>query len=571
MSRKKRLPATPPQELPRVLFSWLGFADCGCAVIDLKERGRLTEAEANRLFSPEQQKNLPDKYRTDGKLKLLLHEHHFAEVHILSDLDPELTHVFRSWLAEQGYEITIHPVSLSDPYNYELVYLTVTDVLRQFKEDPANSSNQLAFYLNPGTTAMGSVWFLLAHSKQFRADLYQLAGRGSTPQLADIPFHIGGVDFLPEIRERHEKAVAGLAAAAGQELPALEGKSEAIHQVRRLLGQYACTPFDVLIHGESGTGKEVAATRLNEVSPRGKAGKPFVPVNCAAFPADLLESELFGHVKGAFTGADKTKKGRFEDADGGTLFLDELGECSLDMQAKLLRVLQPPDPAWPTKRTITPVGADSSQSKTVDVRVIAATNRDLREMVDEGTFRADLYHRLAALVIRMPSLKERPEDIRVYALTLLEKANIAMKRTNDQVVPKKLTEAALDALAEIEWRGNVRQLNAVLVRTVVSAPGDLIDARDVMESLSQDPLFAPVMASAFGRPIGGDFSLRKVLNEEEARCASELCRHYISRALTQANGDRSKAAALLGLPPANFPYYAKKGGLGGESVQKKED
>ena len=570
MSRKKRPPTPPPQDLPRVLFSWLGFADCGCAVIDLKEKGRLTEAEANRLFSAEQQKNLPGKYRTDGKLKRLLDKHPFSEVHILSDLNPELTQLFRGWLAEQGYKTTVHPVSLSDAYDYELVYRGVTEVLRQFLQDPRNRPKKLAFYLNPGTTAMGAVWFLLAHSKNFRAELYQLAGDGSTPQLAEIPFHIGGVDFLPELRERREKALAGLAVVAGQDVPIMEGTSAVIHQLQRLIGLYASTPFDVLIHGESGSGKDVVANLLNDLSPRGQAGKPFVAVNCAAIPPQLLESELFGHVRGSFTGAEKNKKGRFQDADGGTLFLDELGECSLEMQAKLLRVLQPSDPAQPSKRHVTPVGADSTQTNTVDVRVIAATNRDLREMVEKGSFRADLYHRLAALVIRVPSLKERPEDIRIHALSLLDKANIAMKRTNDQAVPKKLTAAALDALAESEWRGNVRQLNAVLVRTVVSSPGDLIDAHDVIDSLSQDPLFAPVTASGLGRPLGGDFSLREVLNEEEARCASELCRHYMSRALTQANGDRSKAAALLGLAPTLFSYYAKKSGLGGESTQEKE-
>lgn len=569
-SRKKRSVPSPPPDLPRVLFSWLGFADCGCAVLDLQAKGRLTEDEANRLFSPEQQKDLPDKYRSDGKLKLLLDQHRFAEVHILSDLDSELTHTFKSWLAEQGHEINVHPVSLSDPYNYEHVYRAVTEVLRQFLEDPSNAAKSLAFYLNPGTTAMGAVWFLLAHSKDFQAELYQLAGSGSSPQRADIPFQIGGVDFLPEIRQRRERALAGLAAAAGQELPALDGKSEAIHQVQRLVLQYACTPFDVLIHGASGTGKDVVANRLNELSPRGRERKPFLEVNCAAFPPLLLESELFGHVKGAFTGAHKDKKGKFVDADGGTLFLDELGECSPDMQAKLLRVLQPSDPAHPTRRKITPVGADASQATTVDVRVFAATNRDLRAIVNDGSFRADLYHRLAALVIRLPSLQERPEDVRPLALKLLEKANAAMRHTNNQAVPKKLTEAALNALTDIEWTGNVRQLNAVIVRTVVSAPGDLIDARDVIESLSQDPLFAPTTTSAYGRPFNGEFSLRQMLDEEVVRCHSELCRHYLSRALSQADGDRRKASALLGIDYTLFPFYAKKAGLIGSSSPEKE-
>ena len=570
MTSRKKQPAPPqPSDPPRVLFSWLGFADCSCAVLDLKEQGRLTQEQADRLFPPERQKHLPDKYRSDGKLKLLLDQHRFDEVHILSDQDSDLTKTFRDWLDEQGHSITVHSVALSEPHNYELIYRVVTDILSQFREGRSNSSKKLAFYLNPGTTAMGAVWFLLAHT-QFPSVLYQLAGSGSTPQLAEVPFQIGGLDVLPEIRDRRNKALAGLAAAAGQELPALDGKSQAIHQVQRLILQYASTPFDVLIHGASGTGKEVVATRLNEASSRGRAGKPFVAVNCAAFPPQLLESELFGYVKGAFTGADKAKKGKFEDANGGTLFLDELGECSLEMQAKLLRVLQASDASQPTKRTITPVGADSSKPITVDVRVFAATNRDLRTMLDEGSFRADLYYRLAALVIRLPSLQERPEDIRPLALALLEKANAAMRLTNGHAVAKTLTESALAALADIVWKGNVRQLSAVIVRTVVTAPGDLIEAHDVTEALSQDPLFAPVTTSAYGRPFDGGFSLKTMLKEECSRCQLELCLHYISRALWQAEGDRRKAADLLGIDYTHFSFYAKKAGLHGNALPEKE-
>ena len=264
-------------------------------------------------------------------------------------------------------------------------------------------------------------------------------------------------------------------------------------------------------------------------------------VNCAAFSEDLLESELFGHVRGAFTGAVSDKKGKFREADGGTLFLDEIGECSPSMQAKLLRVLQPDELSKPSKRKVLPVGADVKKEVTVDVRVIAATNRDLKAMVDQGTFRADLYYRLATLVIRLPSLNERQEDIRVIAKALLEKANKATSPVGSAGSAKTLTEAAFSTLSQVEWAGNVRQLNAVITRAVICTPGDNIDECDIRNALADDPFYSPAAQPMFGRELGEGFTLTNLLNEAE----NTLRRHYISRAIEQACGDRTEAATKL--------------------------
>lgn len=569
-ARKPKKAAPPSSASSRVLFSWLGFADCGSAVLDLKTQGKLSAAEVDTLFPNERQQALPEKYRARGKLKLLLDEHHFDEVHVLSDIEPTLTDTYKRWLADQGHQITIHPVTLSEPFDYEVVYRCATAQLRQYRDIPENKSKQLAYYLNPGTTAMGAVWILLSHTT-FPAELFHLAGSGLSPQLAKLPFRIGGLDFLPDIDARRAAALAGLAAAAaGQDLPAIDGESEAIYKVKRLILQYASAPFDVLIHGASGSGKENVATEIVEASQRRPSKTtPFVKVNCAAFSEDLLESELFGHVRGAFTGAVSDKKGKFTEADGGTLFLDEIGECSSSMQAKLLRVLQPEDVSAPSKRKVLPVGADASNEVTVDVRVIAATNRDLRAMVDQGTFRADLYYRLATLVIRLPSLNERQEDIRIIAKALLGKANKATSTAGSAGSAKTLTESAYSTLSRVEWAGNVRQLNAVITRAVICTPGDNIDECDIRNALADDPFYSPAAQPMFGRELGEGFTLTNLLNEAE----NTLRRHYISRAIEQACGDRTEAATkLLGFNsvPA-MRHHEVKAGLAAESTEQEPE
>jgi len=295
--------------------------------------------------------------------------------------------------------------------------------------------------------------------------------------------------------------------------PAMKPVVEAIEKVAR-------TNATVLLLGESGTGKEVAARDIHARSPR--ATKPFMAINCAALSEQLLESELFGHEKGAFTGATERKRGRLELADGGTFFLDEVGELKQELQAKLLRVLQ--------ERRFERVGG--SRTLEVDVRWVAATNRDLRAMIDQGTFREDLYHRLAVFPIKLPPLRERRTDLLPIAKTLLGRIAADLKRS----VPR-LSASAEQRLMSAPWRGNVRELANALERAAILADGDTIDA----SHLWLDESAAPPASSGI-------------------RTLAELERDAIQRALEQVGGNRKKAAELLGIGERTLYDKLKKQG-----------
>ncbi|MBO6576765.1 MAG: sigma-54-dependent Fis family transcriptional regulator [Rhodothermales bacterium] len=253
------------------------------------------------------------------------------------------------------------------------------------------------------------------------------------------------------IAERHEEGIT----------PIL-GDSPAIGRIKATIDRVAPTEARVLITGEAGTGKELVAKWIHRGSLR-KDG-PLVEVNCAAIPSELIESELFGHEKGAFTGATKQRIGKFEQAHGGTLFLDEIGDMSLSAQAKVLRALQ--------ENRITRVGGD--RSLPVDVRVVAATNKDLLEQIDANEFREDLYHRLGVILIHVPPLRERRGDVPIITQHIADR----IARRNG-VEPRPFSEAALEALSRFDWRGNVRELYNVVERLTILADGDQIGAADV--------------------------------------------------------------------------------------------
>ena len=241
----------------------------------------------------------------------------------------------------------------------------------------------------------------------------------------------------------------------------LVGRSEGINQVRHMINQVAGSDATVLILGESGTGKEVVARNIHYMSERRDG--PFIPVNCGAIPPELLESELFGHEKGSFTGAITARKGRFELAEGGTLFLDEIGDMPLQMQVKLLRVLQ--------ERVFERVGG--TKTLKTDVRVVAATHRDLENMISDNTFREDLYYRLNVFPIEMPSLKERHEDIPLLLQELVARVY------NEGRGKVRFTQRAIDSLKEHAWSGNVRELSNLVERLTILFPGGLVDVNDL--------------------------------------------------------------------------------------------
>src|ERR1700678_372951 len=328
-------------------------------------------------------------------------------------------------------------------------------------------------------------------------------------------------------------------AATRNSLDNIIGSSGAMEKLKQTVRTVASTASTVLIHGESGTGKELVARAVHICSPR--ATDPFVSVNCGAFPETLLESELFGYVKGAFTGATQNKRGLFEVAGGGTIFLDEISEMTLAMQVKLLRVLQ--------ERSVRPVGGTSEIS--IDVRVIAATNRDLDKAVAENMFREDLYYRLNVIPVRVPPLRERPEDISLLVNHFLKKYAATAGRSI-----LRIHKDSLDALCHYEWPGNVRQLENTVERAVA-----LEMTEELHVELPAERPKARAAAAGVGSAGGvSEIASGAVLPEGvgmEVYVAS-IERTLLQNALDRSNGVQTKAAGLLSISYRSFRHLMKK-------------
>jgi two-component system nitrogen regulation response regulator NtrX len=302
----------------------------------------------------------------------------------------------------------------------------------------------------------------------------------------------------------------------------LVGRSAAIHAVTDKIEKVAQTNARVLITGENGTGKELVARAMHRQSSRAK--KPFVEVNCAAIPSELIESELFGHMRGSFTGAIQDHAGKFEQADGGTLFLDEIGDMSVAAQSKVLRVLQDGE--------VTRIGG--SKSRKVDVRVIAATNKDLEEEIAAGRFREDLYYRLNVVPVSVPPLRERREDI-----PLLVEHFLAQLARHDGVVPRGIDSAAIERLAQLPWPGNVRELRNTIERLLILSTGPRVTVADVDR-----------LVGARASALGGLGALEECTTFEEFKLASE--RAFLLAKLRQHDWNVAETARVLGMPRSNL-------------------
>jgi two-component system nitrogen regulation response regulator GlnG len=317
------------------------------------------------------------------------------------------------------------------------------------------------------------------------------------------------------------------------ETPEILGQAPAMQEVFRAIGRLAHSHATVLITGESGTGKELVARALHRHSPR--AGRAFIAINTAAIPKDLLESELFGHERGAFTGAQTMRRGRFEQAEGGTLFLDEIGDMPPDLQTRLLRVLS--DGQFYRVGGHTPL--------TANVRVIAATHQDLEARVRQGLFREDLYHRLNVIRLRLPPIRERREDIPMLARHFLAKSAKDLG-----VEGKRLTDGALAFLAAQEWAGNVRQLENLCHWVTVMAPGQVVDVKDLPpEVRGETPASSSAPESDWRRALEREVTAR--LARGETGVSDPLTRDFetalIVKALAHTGGRRIEAATLLGI------------------------
>jgi two-component system nitrogen regulation response regulator GlnG len=357
-------------------------------------------------------------------------------------------------------------------------------------------------------------------------------------------FQGGAFEYLPKPfdvdhalalirRATSETSAPSPVAAPGADAPEILGQAPAMQEVFRAIGRLSQSSATVLITGESGTGKELVARALHRHSPR--AAGPFVAINTAAIPKDLLESELFGHERGAFTGAQSTRRGRFEQAEGGTLFLDEIGDMPADLQVRLLRVLSDGE--------YYRVGGHAPQK--ASVRIIAATHQNLDERVRQGLFREDLLHRLNVVRLRLPPLRERTEDIAPLARHFLQKSARELA-----VETKTLSDEALRVLKGFPFPGNVRQLENICHWVTVMGPGQRIEVADLPPEVREAP--------GAGAPAGGDVGWQQALDRELAQALSrgergvgdrleqEFERTLIRRALAHTGGHRMEAAAWLG-------------------------
>ncbi len=383
---------------------------------------------------------------------------------------------------------------------------------------------------------MAAVWIILSKTR-YPATLIESSIEKGV-KVASVPFDISA-EFIPDLLRGPDSRLEKLSAGLPPEAPEFENivhRSRIMSRVITKARHIAPRSVPVLIEGETGTGKELLARAIHAASPR--KAKPFLAVNCGAIPSELIESEFFGYEKGAFTGADKQKKGYFEAANTGTLFLDEIGELSILAQSKILRVLQ--------EKVITRLGA--TQPIKFDVRIIAATNRNLIDEVAAGRFRPDLFYRIAVAVLKLPPLRERSGDISLLIDRLLDQIN---KESIEEpgYKHKKISANAKNLMLQHAWPGNVRELQNTLRRAAIWSVDPTIDTQDISEAML--PMIHTNNDKLLERPLGDGFNLSELMEK--------LARHYLKRALDESNGNKTKATELVGLPSyQTFSNWLKK-------------
>ena len=489
----------------KILFTWLGNTD-------------LLSAENNGA------KGL-------GPICQALTQRNFDQAVILSNYPDSRAKPYLTWLKKQGIKGNTTLVNIDlhdDPTDYRAIYAEAKGQV-QTCLDSHSKKLHLTFHLSPGTPQMATIWVILANTK-FDAKLLQ-----SSPQMGvqdvDFPFDISA-DYLPELLKKSGQNIVSYFNdddnVAGFEKIVYRGAvmKKLVGQARRI----APYPVPVLIMGESGTGKELLAKAIHATSLR--KGK-FIAINCGAIPEDLFESELFGHKKGAFTGADKDKTGYIEEASGGTLFLDEIGDMPLKIQVKLLRVLQ--------EDTFSRVG-DPSECK-ANIRIISATNKNLIDEVESGMFREDMFHRLAVAVLNIPALREREGDLALLIDHLLDATNNKLS-DNNEYKPKKLSAAAKKQLINHSWPGNIRELQNTLLRAAIWSTSETIDKSDIECSLLPVAKKGGNGDDVLNRPLVEGFDLEAVMGE--------VASYYLEVALKESGGSKTKAAKLL-----NFKSYQR--------------
>ena len=499
--------------MERILFSWVGRADLDCAS---GKKGDQIGALAAIV-------------ETAGPFQRLV---------VLSTYSPAENRYYLQWLAARGHlHVELREPTLSSPVDLREIFEVVRKAIDEIAPD--RRQLELAYNVASGTPAMSAIWMLVGMSSH-PARLWRSSVEAGVEEVV-VPFDVSA-EYLPEIEACRDRRTLHRVQAGPGDHSGFDGIVCRGRSMRACIDDakfYSARDLPVLIQGETGTGKELFARAIHRASAR--RGKRFVPVNCGAIPAELIEPELFGHARGAFSGAGAARGGLFEAADGGVLFLDELGELSLAAQVKLLRVLE--------NGEVRRVGA--TRATRVDVRVVAATHRNLGEMVEEERFREDLYYRLAVLLLDLPPLREREECMGALIDHALNKINLELGEGAGGMV-WRLAPAARNRLIRHDWPGNFRELNNVVTRAAYQTPGERIDLRTVERVLAAR--VGRRSDTVLGKPLGHGFDINNLLDA--------VRRHYLERALGETQGNAAGAAKLLGLSPRNCLLW-KKNYLGG--------
>jgi DNA-binding NtrC family response regulator len=507
----------------RLLVQWIGHSDLRAMAGTLNRRKR--EALLKEVGGE------PLAAGNSGPTKTLVSTQSFDEIRLLSNYRSEWNKAFVGWL---GGRAIIVPTDIEKPTDYVGIFRCADAELSKIRKSCDWPITELCLHLSPGTPAMTAVWLLLGKTR-YPATFYETFGGASWE--TEIPFDLT-VDVLPEILRDPDTYLQHLSAERPRDIEGFEdivGESQAIRIAVGRAKRVAMRGASVLLLGESGTGKELFARAIHAASSR--RDKPFQAINCAALTETLLEAELFGHAKGAFTGASQDRAGAFEAANGGTLFLDEVGECDPQTQAKLLRVLEPVKGAMSTIRQVRRIG--ENKEREVDVRVIAATNRNLVNAIDEGRFRSDLYYRLAVATIKLPPLRDRRSDVLEIADAILRQLNGQFHMDEPNYKHKSLSGGAKIFVKRHDWPGNVRQLRNVLTQAAVFADSESLSRGDIEAALAEMPALSGAATNVLDRPLGDGFSVDDLL--------VMVHKHYLKRAMHEAKGVKVKAARLLGI------------------------
>ena len=508
----------------KFLFTWLGDTDIRCSERVIGDLGPIAQAAFEGDFS-----HLIFLVNYGGGRSI-------GEINLNEENQAIRVFInYKEWLQKKlssKIDITYHTIFLSNPTDHEKIYEQLEIILNRYNSTRLDDT-KWAFHISPGTPAMHAVWLFFAKGK-FEASLVQTSKKRSLTYVNQnkLLFSLENV-----YRIRDKRVNAGFAKEIN--LSDIDNQDDELKSIGNKLRRIAPRSVSVLLLGESGTGKTVIARAIHNASPRSKGS--FVKVNCASIPENLFESELFGHKKGAFTGALVNRKGKIVAANGGTLFLDEIGELSQISQAKLLHVLE--------DNIVIPIG--ENEKTQVNVRYIFATNRNLQKMVKDGLFRQDLYFRLNKFEIEMPPLrrKSKASFSEFIVNVILHNINMRYDHESDDF-PKQLSNCAINTLYKYKWPGNIRELENVLEKACLNYDEKIITTEHLHEHLpawlniDSNIKYEPIenvkdQDEILNRPFDENFSLPRLL--------SEVAKHYLDRAYHESGGNNTKAQNLIKL------------------------